>query len=473
MKQIALALKDQQKLFKYLFLTVFGFLLLSRFFPYILHGPFGFGYDLGIYKKSFELIQSLADVSTSEIYLFPAFVAYVFNFLNIPLDILLYYGHIFLSVIIAFPLYLLTKEHFGKAAGLIAVTLFAFSYIQLFASEFYLFKAVMGSIFFLACYLTYQRRSYWFYLFLLLLGLTQLPQLLVVLVGVFFAAILDKRKKDFRFNFVGIVCLVLGAILAFWFSFDHLKNAFNVVISALQGVQSYDAHYAGLFMAPAAYLYRSWIILVLGVLGMLVTYGKKELLTLKASIVFLFFVVFLELFFQNRYTLELDLLLIPFAAYAISAFGKKFYEKSAVLRFWILSVALILAVLLSGWYFKTTYSALNEVEVWALEVIAERDDVEYVFVTDTTYAPWAYGFSEKEALAPGIFTSVWDFETWAQYHQAGVSKKVEMLIKVAEDYGDYYLFEGLKQPNLHFEEQSEKVQKIFDVNGVRVYKIAT
>ena len=138
------------------------------------------------------------------------------------------------------------------------------------------------------------------------------------------------------------------------------------------------------------------------------------------------------------------------------------------------AITIFLLVLIVGtsYHYRTTYPAVNKDEKWALEVISAKKDSNYILVTNSYYAPWAYGFTGKIALAPGIFTSVWDYYTWGKYVQAPVVEQVKMLIDVANKYGKVYLFEGIKQKNRKFEKQSPLIKKIYDINGARVYQIS-
>ncbi len=444
-------------------------LLVNRSFPYFLYGPFGFGYDMGIYKHVFERIFTISDVFSSTVDIFPSFLAYLFNVFNVPISFFLYHSYIAFSVLIVVPLYFLTKEYFGKYSGMVAIVLFTISYVQVTASEFYLYKAILGSILMLSAFYFYGKKSYWFYPFAFLLAITQMPQILLLGVGVAVAAIFG-GKKDLKFNFVGFLVLAFGLGALLFFRANYFFGAFQVIVSSFDGSAAPGETTSGLFMTLEAYLHWSYVSLILGVLGFILSLKNKQARVLQASLLFVGIIVFFKLFFENRFIFEFDLLLIPFSAYAIVYFIEELLEKV-----YVKIIVGVLLIAISGsvsyWYYTTTYSALSVYEVWAIDVINDLDDAEYVFVTDTLYAPWMYGYVNKETLAPGIFESVWDFDQWVDYNSADDEKKVEMLLDISSEYGKYYLFLGKidEKPPLH--EVSDKINREFMVNGVVIYEV--
>ena len=268
-------------------LVIFAVLFLGRYAPYLVHGPFGFGYDVGIYKHVFENTLSFSSVLNSEIYFFPAFLAYLFNLIGLSTDFLLYQAHILFGVIIAIPLYFLTKEYFGKTAALIAVPIFAISFVQIFASEFYLYKAVLGAIFMLLGFLLYTKKSYWFYPIAALLALTQLPQFMLLAVGVAGGAIVE-WKKHWKFNLIGVLILVVSFLLVLIFTPHHIINAWELVRDAVLNVTAYDSHQSGLFMNIGQFFRKDGWIFVLGIVGLILSYKNSKAFPLQVGLLVVF-----------------------------------------------------------------------------------------------------------------------------------------------------------------------------------------
>lgn len=464
------ASKRRQVAVPLLLLLLGSMLILNRYFPYLLHGPFGFGYDTGIYKKSFEEIISFPDIFSSQISLLPSLLGYIGNSLSIPPSLLLYHAYVFFSAAVAVPLYLLTKEYFGKREAAVAVALFSVSYVQVFASEFYLYKAMLGAIFLLYSFYFFAKKSKWFYLSAALLALTQLPQLLILLVAISITAILTwKEHKKF---YLQSLVLFAGVFLVLLISSpNHLLAAANVIWLSISGVQTHDFHLAGLFMPVDLFLRRAIFILIGGTLGLILAFKKRnhKALPLQIAVAFLAIVIFFKLFFQNRFVVDLDLLLMPFVAYfAVSIFDSVFWKKRL---FDYVAAILLLAItaFLHFQYYTTTTPKLTAHEIWAIDEISKKSDAEYVMVTDTTYAPWVYGFANKKTLAPGIFESVWTYEQWQMFHSTTIEQKLSMLNDIARKYGKYYLFMGTKQNN--YDLTGPTTKKIFEVGGATIYEV--
>ncbi len=223
-------------------------------------------------------------------------------------------------------------------------------------------------------------------------------------------------------------------------------------------------------MSVAAYLHRSYIILVCGIVGFILSFKNQKARALQAGLVFVAIIVFFRIFFENRFVAELDLFLIPFAAYFLIYLVEDVLKKRLVKVVFAVLLVFVSAGL-SSWYYKTTYSALSLYEVWAIDVINERTDAEYDMVTNTIYAPWLYGFSYKETLAPGIFESVWNFDQWVEYNRASDEDKAEMLTDISAKYGKYYLFYGVRDFSPPIHEVDDKINRIFDVRGATIYEV--
>lgn len=456
--------------FGILLISVFFLLAFTRLFPYILHGHNGFGYDLGIYKSSFESITSLGDIIKSQIAIFPSTIAFIFNSLGIPIDYLLYHAHILFSILLAVPLYFLSKEIFNRETGLIAVLLFTLSYAQILGSEFYLYKAVLGGSIMLLGYLLYLKRSYWFYPCLILLALTQLPQFLILSIGVGITAIAQHEPEDYRYDITGLAILAGSLWLLIIFNPALLNNAIDVVFSAIR--ENPEAGYAfdGVFLSPEAYLHRGFGIIFFGIIGLFAALKNRKTTVLRTSILVMSAIVFFKLFFFNRYTFELDLLLIPFAAYGIIKLVKPLF-KNKNYRFAITSLAIIGSIFIAGWYHQTTFPAVSEIDEWAINEISKKEDSEHVLVTNTKYAPYIHGFSNKNVLSLGMFESIWDIETHDKFRKSFPAVQASMLLELTDKYGKFYYFVDAKSISFPFDKISNRIIEDFNVSNVKIYEL--
>jgi hypothetical protein len=92
--------------------------------------------------------------------------------------------------------------------------------------------------------------------------------------------------------------------------------------------------------------------------------------------------------------------------------------------------------------------------------------------TSSYYAPWLYGFSGKITLAPGIFVGVWTSDTWVKYMEGSNVDRAFLLIKIANEYGKFYVMEGTRQVYTRVDKVSPLIKRIYDVNGVRIYEVS-
>lgn len=458
---------------KYQFEILLGVLLLllliERSIPYFLYGPYGFGYDLGIYKKIFEEMNSLAAIREAQISPLPAFIAYLSNLLHLPVGLNLYYFYIFISAFVAVPLYLLAKECFGKEAGLLAVVLFTISYSQVFAAEFYLYKAILGMIFLLYALLYYVRKSNWFYLFAVLLALTQMPQLLVLGFAVLAGAVVD-FKKNLRFHLRALLIFLGTLLLLLLVSWQNISDMFKFFWDAVAGtsLSGVFTKKGGLFMPWSVYLRKEILVFVFGLGGVIYARKNDNALPLIGALVFLIALVFNEIFFENRFIIPLSLFIAIFAAHGILRFFSLSFRRN---RNKLVGAVILILISMGSifYYYSVIPPTLNQYEVTALDFIAKRDDAKYVMVVDTYYAPWVHGFSGKETLAPGIFISVWDLPQFGSYIYAARVEKIKMLLNISDTYGKFYLFEGVRQARDDL--RSPRIKKVFDIYGARVYEV--
>lgn len=454
---------------KFLLGILFAILLFERAIPYILHGPFGFGYDTGIYKHTFDGIQNFSDIFTAQTSPIPALLAYLTNLLHLPMSIVLYYLYIFFCFFIAVPLYLLAKECFNKETALLAVVFFTVSYTQIFAADFYLFKAILGAIFLLFAFYYYIRKSKLFYLFTALLMLTQLPQILILGVGVLFGSVVD-FKKNLKFNLTAVGVFVGSFLLLSLMSWPTVSSMFIVFWKSFTdpAALQYSSHSTGLFFPLNIYLKRDLWLFLAGEIGIILAYKNGKTLPLISAVVFLIIVVFDGLFFANRFIVEMSLLLIIFGAYMFTKVFVPLLKKVKILRFIAAIVLVVISSFATFYYFNHISSTLTKHEIGAIKIIEGKPDG-YSMVVDTFYAPWLYGFSGKIVLAPGIFESIWNFEQFMEYQNATEEERIKTLLDLSDKYGKIYLFEGIRQRKDFL--NGGRIKKIYDVYGARVYEI--
>lgn len=447
---------------------LFIVILFTRTLPYLIYGPFGFGYDLGIYKKTFESIISFKDILSSEIYFLPAFLAYLLNIVHISTDLLLYFAYILFSLITGFSLYKLTKELFSKETALISVFIFAISYIQIFGSNFYLYKAFLGAGMMLLAFYFYSKKSYWFYIFAFLLAITQLPQFLLLIIGVTLAGLLS-WKKDIKFNLIGVLSLITGFIFLSIFTPHHLINGWNIVWESILGSGINDNHHTGYFMEISTFFKKEAWIFIFGLVGLAYSYKNKKARALQIALVSVILIVVLKLFFFKRYILEMDLLLIPFTANAFYILFEKFKNKLYIKKITI-GLIIVVSIFTCIYWVKASRPSLSLAEVNAISIIKNRKDDNLVLTTHSKYGPWVYGFSGKLTSIPGMHNSIWTFGEWMGYKRGNTNERSKLLIETANKHGDFYLYQGVieRKDVVHV---GVDIIELYNKNDTKVYLI--
>jgi len=168
----------------------------------------------------------------------------------------------------------------------------------------------------------------------------------------------------------------------------------------------------------------------------------------------------------------MELMMIPFASFMIVRILDRLLKNPKVKV--VLTVVMLIISLLGSYYWvSTTRPALNKSEIWALDIIKAKKDVNTVFVTNTFYAPWAYGFTGKHVIAPGIFDSVWTFDQFLEYQKGNAFKKVQMLLDLSREHGEIYLFQGSREFAESLKDRSPLIKEVFFVNGARIYEISS
>jgi hypothetical protein len=449
---------------------VIACLIFARLYVYMKYGVFGFGFDYGIYKHEFESLLSFKDVVFSQIYFIPAFIAFALNKFGVPMHFYLDYFYLFLCVLAGLSCFYVAKRQFGLRTAVVALMIFTVSYVQVFAAQFYLFKAVFSASFFVLGMYLYSVKSYFFIPVISVVALTQLPQFLILAFATGVCSLIDYRKNKKFIILLWSIFAVIGCLLLVVFG-EQVRAGVDLVWKALLDSPTTEKHQSGLFVNLKYYLSVSYWIFVPAVIGLFLLLRKQleRYLVYLIGIGSLLLIIWFKLFFEDRYVFELDLLLIPFAAYFIVDLYKLISSK--FVKGIYLFVLISWFVVLNFYYFSTSYPSLNSHEAWGVEVIQERTEADKVLVLNTSYATWMYGFSDKTVLSPGMFESVWNFEEWAKFNQSDDEGKRQALREVYEKYGTYYLYVGRFDKKIDFTNYESQFQKLYDIGGVAVYLV--
>ena len=171
------------------------------------------------------------------------------------------------------------------------------------------------------------------------------------------------------------------------------------------------------------------------------------------------------MFFEERYIFELDLLLIPFAAFGFVNLVAGIKSKLSKLGIGVFVMLFFLFFFF--YYLSSTAPALNKAEIAAINYLNSSSKASNIFVTNTFYSPWVYGFTNKTILSPGMFESVMTFEEWQNFNSSDTDLKIKKLTELREKYGSYYIFTGSRDSDDLLKDL--KLKKLYSISGVDVY----
>ncbi|MSR76509.1 MAG: DUF2079 domain-containing protein [Candidatus Ryanbacteria bacterium] len=408
---------------------VLGAILLVGFvihlIPLIRFGTHGLGYDAGFYRR--HLIKPLVSFPNTltpglgDDALLPRMVLDVLRTLRIPPDIILFGSHILLWALGTIALYLLVKEYFGERIGLVAALLFSVSPIQYVAYWFVLWKHAFALPLFFLLLFALGRRSYWAVLLALALALSHntTTAFAIFVLGIF----LIMQPRAWR---VTVPALLLMTGIYLW-----LHPAATGFVSARP---------VGVFVPIEYFLWNIAPLLPFALLG-------AAQIARNHSPLFVFTLAALafpmaQLPFWERVLIFTDITLVIAAACGIT-----------LITSWLLrnreSKLAISAILVCA-LFGGTYLALlnNRIRDWdpfivPYEARAEINKIPKLIgsnekiLTTTELAPWIFGWTQNNIIAPGLLGDPHNHEEWILYWGDPNHTEAKNFLDV---YGDRFYF---------------------------------
>ena len=169
---------------------------------------------------------------------------------------------------------------------------------------------------------------------------------------------------------------------------------------------------AGSFPPALFYLRMQPVVFLLGVYGFVMTLHKDRALSLWhcAALISAVF-VFAKLYFYNRFFLQLDFFLLPFAAIALHQLWGKYASQAA-------RVSIIVIVLVQG-YFSYEVMKLRqpEISMQSFNLITTLEEMipagVNVIALENKSATWMVGWLPDNPVAgPGLFWLNWTYQQW-------------------------------------------------------------
>jgi len=382
------------------------------------------GYDTGIYRHNFILISDaiynghfggIFDAIKSEPPGLYGIVA-VLSYAGISVDNILVAGFGLSFLFLGISLYFFVKNIFGKKSACLTFFLFATSIIQLESHFFMLFKSVFSLIFGIwALYFLVKNKYLLSSLFAVLAGLIHPLAFMFFIFGLMAYYIIIRDKSIIL---AGLMCLASLALI---------YNIYNheLIIGLLSNTINHSFvfspnYYGGKFYGLSDYFLFAPHYIVFAIYGAIILKKKKSKegqLLIGMALIILSLILF-KFYFYNRLIIYLDIIVLMLAGLGLENMASRFDKKTLKI---VLSGAF--TTLLTVMILFYLFSRKPEIISTELEEIKSLCSVEQnvsVFITEPRLAPWAYGYSCREVIAPNIFgNDKFSTDDWNKFWESG------------------------------------------------------
>lgn len=418
------------------FIFPLGVLFFTRIIPYIHWGSTPLGYDTGIYLKNFrDSFFSLQNFKYLQVDIFIS----ILRLFGWQAEYLVSYFYIALSILVGLSVYILVKEYFGRCIGYIAFFLYSLSVSQFLAYWGYYWTMILAMSLTLMSFYLLKRKSWLVLPVAVFLGAVHQPTFLVF-GATMLLYFLFGRERKFTF-WAGLGIMVMVFILSYQIYWGYFMNYFHTygLITDLPEYLAYEL--TGQFVSFD--IYRKFVMLYLpfSLLGFVWFLRKREFHYPLFYFVINFIFGYFHFILYQRFIILFDLAAIMLAAPVLSEFLKRF----AVIKIEKLAAGILL--LGAGWnifyYSWGIRPLIYKDELEEIKTLKHIEDNAYVMTVSSYYAPWVYGFSERNTIAPGLFShNKWDYNDWKRFWFTGDRKERYALLN--EYQRPLYIFIGDK-----------------------------
>ncbi len=369
------------------------------------------GYDPGLYKAVFDAyIHALPNVPETtlphwmrQVYEqgLPMLTTHLHVMAGVSPDGFLRYFLPAISAAVVLPLYLVTKDAFGRRAALLTALLYAVSYTQLFTFGLMYLKNVVALFLLLLALHALQHRRLW--LFGLLLGgvgLYHRPTFLVAaLILVAYLLVTRQREVLPPIGLAGL--MVVPLLLLRW------QENWALVQGALAGsasVASGGTAAGGTFMEISQYQLASLGYQPFALVAVMYLVARRQwplpLLWMVACAALVGF----QLFFFKRDLIPLDLAMLMLAGKGLDLTFFTGRQGAWTLLSGGLVLLLLIGISVPSWrYTQEAHPMLTPEQLAAIEWINQETPAGAVVLASAYDAPWVAGWSGRDVIAPGQF----------------------------------------------------------------------
>lgn len=418
----ALALNEQQAKARtgWIVWLASALIILFRVIPYLQYN-IPIGYDAAFYTAAIDQYTSdaveqwFAGWSPPGLFMLTT----IFTRFGVQTEILLTAGVILLEILLGVMIYLSGKEFFNRQAGTLAILLYSVSLAQYVTFELLYLKNILGMSILLAAMLFLHRKKY-FAAFLTGTLIAGIQQPTFLLYGLCFLAYTAAKIKD-RKELIPLT--VTGAATLFAGILFYLQAIGPLFISATNNLINSTP---GSFMTLTEYMFSTLPYLSFAFLGFLFALRNKKFSLLFFWFIINFVVVFLKLFFYNRFVIFLDIIFILYAGYAFSTLlAAKRKLATALILIAVLSMAIT-----TGREALRAHPNISPEEYYFMKDIPSITEANSTILSNMVEdAHWLEALSQRPVAAPGLFNAgKWTRNEWTKYWHAENFTKIQELM---------------------------------------------
>ena len=440
------------------FILIIAFLitLTYRIIPYI-ENTVPLGYDVGIYKYAIESglqnldLWILSSVEPGFLYLMtPLSLLFTTNAILIEIFIIF-------NLLLAFSIYLVSKEYFNKTTAIFSILLYSLSIIQFKTFELMYYKNIIGLAFMLfAIYFHKKDKLTWFVIFAALVGMIHRPTFYIFGLSYFaytFMCLL-KNKKLFIINFLLGIAILLLAIIPYLGKFG--VSLTTVLPWVIEGFVN-TGQSPGTFINIFTYQLLTLAYLPFALIGLFYLAKNKKFDILFMWAIINASIVYFQFFFFNRFIIHLDVILVILASVGFSIILQK--RKMGGLLIAILLTSLLITSFL---YVEKSEPLVAETELNIIKSLAYVETNAYVMSTSGYYSTWLQGYSNRKVIAPGLFD--YNKHTKPEWENFWITADIEETKRFLDVYEKpLYIFIG-KYQNIEMDKFEDSCFNLYNGN---------
>ncbi|MEM3067677.1 MAG: glycosyltransferase family 39 protein [Thermoplasmata archaeon] len=467
-------LENKYIYFQFLLIAL-SLIFLFRAIPYI-NNDIPLGYDTGLYKFAIE--HGIEKTNPWILYSVEPGFLYLMHFIDIflPINFILIWLFILFNVLLGFSIYLVTKEYYGKTAGLIAVFIYSLSIVQFKVFELMYYKNIIAlSMMMFAFYFLKKESKYSKYYFItmgVLIGVIHRPTFYIFglsyLIYSFSSPYTNTKnnRKKYDFNLLksnvisGIIILVISLIP---YLGDFRPAIFNMIDPVISSISS-PGESPGTFISFFSYQFTTLAYLPFAIIGLFYSLRHKDFNIMLIMTIILGAIVYFQLFFFNRFIIFLDIGLIILASIGVICMINE-RKKTGTFIVIILFVAMAYSMLI---YSTNSKPLIDKDELSAIEKLNDIPKNSYVLTTSSYYGPWVQGYGASRVITPGFLDI--DFHNKEQWNNFWRSKNKEEIKSFVDSYPKpLYIFIGKRQSD-NIAILDECVTLLHEINDNKIYK---